>query len=775
MRLLIYLFLIGLLQNVNAQIGTGQWRLHVPPKNAHDVVAYNDRVYAAFVNGVSEYDISSGEVTLWDAVNSLSDISVSCLGKHSTSNSLWIGYDNGNIDKIIDNKVINISAIKLAQVQGSKRIYKLVEHGNYIYAATGFAIVKLDPIKNEVKDTYYPTNGNKAILDLAFKNDSIYAITADRLYRGLTNNIALADPTQWIVDSRVPILSTQSYSEIETVDNNVFILYNDVAYGLDTVYRLDNGGLTVAVNEPFDMEILSINNIEDKLGVNFYNGTKIYISNLSEVEVINHYNFSSNVRPRKLVRSNGTYWIADEANGLVKYNTYGDNQEIGFSGPPKNSFYALDWYGGKLAVAGGSLSGEAGTFNRSGVYVFENESWILKDKTNMLKWDTPTIFDVISVSINPTNTNQLAVGSYSLLPLTIMNIDGQITDTLTPDNSILDWVSIGNGSSEVTDLKYDDSGNLWILNGYTDKPLKVLTKDGEWFQYDIAAGGKNKHSQKLVIDYNGNKWMSIKDAGLFGFKDNGTISTLGDDKTIRLIMGENSGGLPSNQVNAIAVDFDNEIWIGTDAGFAILYNSDAAFGASPGDFNAQRIKIEFEGNVEYVLGTTDIRAIAVDGANRKWFGTANAGIILLSADGLEIIEQFTMENSPLISNTIVDLELDQSTGELFIVTDKGLVSYRTDATYEDPEYENVVVFPNPVRPDFDGPITIQGIRYNSDVRITDIAGNLVYATTSNGGTATWNGKTLNGDPVGTGVYLIWTAANEGKGKKVGKVLVVNDK
>ena len=278
----------------------------------------------------------------------------------------------------------------------------------------------------------------------------------------------------------------------------------------------------------------------------------------------------------------------------------------------------------------------------------------------------------------------------------------------------------------------------------------------------------------MAIDYNGNKWVSIKDAGLFGFKDNGTISSLGDDKTVRLTIGQNQGNLPSNQINAIAVDFDNEIWIGTDAGFAILYNSDAAFDAGAGDFDAQRIKIEFEGNVEYVLGATDITSIVVDGANRKWFGTASAGIVLMSADGLEILEQHTTDNSPLISNAIVDLELDQSTGELFIITDKGLVSYRTDATYEDPEYENVIVFPNPARPDFDGPITIQGIRYNSDVKITDVAGNLVYSTTSNGGTATWNGKTLNGEPVGTGVYLIWTAANEGKGKKVGKVLVVND-
>ena len=226
-------------------------------------------------------------------------------------------------------------------------------------------------------------------------------------------------------------------------------------------------------------------------------------------------------------------------------------------------------------------------------------------------------------------------------------------------------------------------------------------------------------------------------------------------------------------MTALAVDFDNKIWIGTDNGFAVLYNSNGAFDASPGQYNAQRIKLEFEGNVEYVLGNTAITDIEVDGGNRKWIGTANAGIILLSADGLEIIEQHTTSNSPLISNNIIDLKLDQSTGELFIITDLGLISYRTTATYEDPDYSDVKIFPNPARPDFEGPITIQGIRYNSDVKITDVAGNLVYMTTSNGGTATWDGRTVKGEKVTTGVYLIWTAANDGKGRKVGKVLVVN--
>jgi ligand-binding sensor domain-containing protein len=231
--------------------------------------------------------------------------------------------------------------------------------------------------------------------------------------------------------------------------------------------------------------------------------------------------------------------------------------------------------------------------------------------------------------------------------------------------------------------------------------------------------------------------------------------------------------LPSNKITALAADFDGELWIGTEAGFAVLYNANGAFGASPGDFDAQRIKVPFEGNTEYVLGEAHISDIEVDGGNRKWMATANAGLILLSPDGTEIIRQYNTENSPIISNTIYDIEMNHETGELYIVTDLGLISLRVDASYEDPTYEQMTVFPNPVRPDYNGPITLQGIRYNSDVKVTDAAGNVVYKTQSNGGTATWHGLNSNGEKVPTGVYFFWTAMNvQGGENKVAKVLVI---
>jgi ligand-binding sensor domain-containing protein len=325
----------------------------------------------------------------------------------------------------------------------------------------------------------------------------------------------------------------------------------------------------------------------------------------------------------------------------------------------------------------------------------------------------------------------------------------------------------------ISGLKFDPKGNLWVANGYTDRPIKMRQANGAWTSYYLGTGASNKQTTKLEIDFQDNIWMGTYANGLVGLQHQGTLDDPSDDKYIQLTTGELLGNLPSNKITALAADFDGELWIGTDAGFAVMYNTKGSFAAGAGNYDAQRILIPFEGNYEEVLGDASITDIEVDGGNRKWISLANAGLVLLSSDGTQIIAQYTEDNSPLISNTIYDIEIDQQTGELYIVTDKGLVSFRIDATYEDPNYETLNVFPNPVKPEYFGPITIQGIRYNSDVKVTDAAGNLIFKTQSNGGTATWNGQNLNGEKVPTGVYFFWTANNyQGGERKVAKVLVI---
>ena len=277
----------------------------------------------------------------------------------------------------------------------------------------------------------------------------------------------------------------------------------------------------------------------------------------------------------------------------------------------------------------------------------------------------------------------------------------------------------------------------------------------------------------MIIDNKDNKWFTVYGTGIVGFSDGGTLDDPSDDVYKLVNDGLTSGALPSKEVTALAMDFNNQLWIGTDNGFCILYNASSILSNQTTSFAAQRIKLRFEGNVEFMLGKTAITDIEVDGGNRKWIATASAGLFLLSPDGSEILASYNKENSPLISNAILDLKLNHQTGELFIITEEGLVSFRTDATEGDNTYENTLVFPNPLKPENSYGVTIQGIAYDSDVRFTDAGGNLVYKTTSNGGTAHWDCKTLSGERVKAGVYFIWTAPNEGEGRKVGEFVVIN--
>ena len=755
-----------------AQIGMSQWRLHVASGKAIDIVRAENTIFTAYTNGLHVLNRDNEQEELLTDVNGLSDIEISCLYYDSIAACVLVGYSNGNIDKITASTIYNIPAIKLAQVPNSKRINRFVRNGDYVYVATDFCVTKLDLNKDEIKDTYYPTNGNEAILDLSFSADTIFALSSDRLKYGIIDNPALPDVSQWQVDLRFPIQFENSYAEIEQFENKQFILLKSPIYGQDSVFYLENNVKTWLTNSPYSLEINSINILDDTtFAVNIDGGIYIYNSELTNPLSYNSNNFNIWISPVRSIRSSEGIWSADQINGLHLYPSGIGYKAFPVVGPYNNNFYAMDWQNNTLAIASGRLLGKLPSFSSNGIHVFRDEAWGFKNIQSVPQWQDQNIWDFIDISVNPNDPLEYAVASYSEKPLTIFSSD--TLEVFDDTNSSLSFTGISNGWSLASDVCFDTQDNLWVLNGYTEQPLNVRQQDGSWMNFDCGSSARNIYTTKMIIDFNDNIWFASEDHGMFGYNHNNTIDEPNDDESVHISTGINSGNLPSSNVTALAADFDGEIWVGTDAGFAILYNASNTFDGNPGDYDVQRVKVTFEGNVEYVLGNTHITDIEVDGGNRKWIATANAGILLLSADGSEILEQHTTDNSPLVSNNIFDLKLDQNSGELFIITDNGLISYRSDASYEDPTYETYNVFPNPVRPNYSGPVTIQGIRYNSDVKITDAAGNLVYKTTSNGGTAAWNCRALNGQRVASGVYYIWTATNVGKDKKVGKVLIMN--
>jgi hypothetical protein len=740
---------------------------------ALDIAQDDEFVYTAYENGLMKYHLDSKEKTLLNKMNGLSDILLSCIYYDTIDQALYIGYKNGNIDKVSGNTVINIPAIKLASISGSKKINRFYRYGATVYIATDFGVVLVNPLKNEIKDTYYPTNSVAPIVDIEIKDQQILALSPSKLFIGNIGDVLLPSPQGWTQDMRVPMVFNSTYAAIEKVNEEVFVLQKTNAFGNDTILKLTPTEFVYFDYYSVGLEIANLTQHENKLDVLADGALLTYNANGQLIESALSFYLGIYFRPNQMVvLENGEKWMADEFSGPIRVIGEYSYEKVTYPGPPRNDFYAMDWNKGKLAIASGRLEFKSPGFLRHGYYLFQDENWSYNDNTTLSQWQGIDIHDFIDISVNPKNPEEVAVSTYSAYPVSIINTANNSCSVYDQTNSAIQLSLAGNGWSLVSDVCYDTKGNLWVLNGWSDRPLVVKRADNTWSAFDCGVEARNKYTTRMVIDKDQNLWFATETNGLFGYNYSETIDNIGDDFHINLSSGDFSGALPSNNVTALAVDLDGELWIGTDAGFAVLYNTTGSFTANPGDYNAQRIKVRFEGNVEYVLGSTHITDIEVDGGNRKWMATAGAGLVLLSSDGSEIIKQFTKENSALISNNIYDIKMNQETGELFIITDLGLVSYRSDASQDDADYSSTKVFPNPVRPGYEGLITIQGIRYDSDVKVTDVSGNLIFKTTSNGGTATWDGKRVDGTKVESGVYLIWTATNEGSSNKVGKVVVV---
>ena len=341
-------------------------------------------------------------------------------------------------------------------------------------------------------------------------------------------------------------------------------------------------------------------------------------------------------------------------------------------------------------------------------------------------------------------------------------------------NGALDTVSIANvnGWIRVSDLYFDDSQNLWAINSLAQNPLVVKTKTGEWYSFRLnGIDGTSTYFKDLVVDDYGQKWGIIKNAGLFVYDDKGTIENTNDDETQLINKNIGSGNLPSLEVYSLAVDLEGEIWVGTDKGIAVFYSPGLVFSGE--NYDAQQILIQQGEYGQYLLDTETINCIEVDGANRKWVGTNGSGIYLLSKDGTEEIHHFTTENSPLFSDNIIDIAINEISGEVFIGTEKGIISYRSDATKGYDTHKNVLVFPNPVKENYNGKIAIRGLVNNANVKITDINGNLVFESFANGGQAIWDGKNQSGNRASTGVYLVFSSNIDGEETMVSKILFIH--
>jgi ligand-binding sensor domain-containing protein len=370
--------------------------------------------------------------------------------------------------------------------------------------------------------------------------------------------------------------------------------------------------------------------------------------------------------------------------------------------------------------------------------------------------------------IDPDNNNHIFVSTWGGGLLEYEN--NSLLKQYTESNSPLQNIIPGRPYVRICGLALDRSKNLWLTQTGVPGSIKVLKADGTWIANPVTIDAPTIGD--IIITKTGHKWIILpRGYGLFVLDDNNTPDVFSDDRYKKLLV-QDTGNQTISFVYSITEDLDGNIWIGTDQGPLIYYNPEKVFDS---DLEANRIKIsrnDGTDQADIVLKTETITSIAVDGANRKWLGTTSSGAYLLSPDGTTQIKNYNEQNSLLFSNSIVTLAVDNKTGEVWFGTLKGVQSVRGDAMSGGEKFKNVYTFPNPVREDFTGNVTITGLIKDSQIRITDISGNLVYETVSDGGQATWDLKNYTGRHVATGVYLVFCASKDGSQSFVTKMLVI---
>ena len=439
-------------------------------------------------------------------------------------------------------------------------------------------------------------------------------------------------------------------------------------------------------------------------------------------------------------------------------------------GPKHNYFYCMRFINNLLYTCGG-LWGHLVDAGRPGtIQVLDKDNWTIYDDSIAAKTGIKYV-DVNSVDVDPLDPNHVFAGAKSGL-YEFQN--GKFIKHYNSENSLI--TSFNNQSKNyqlITSVKFDTDGNLWMLNSQSpsNQSLIEYTKEGKWVSHHKPELYNLGSLECLMQDSRGLLWFVNNYHGLPSiYCYQASTDQL---NTYSSFVNEDGTTLTPNFVRYVTEDKNHDMWIGTNIGPLLLYEKDIT-SDTPIFTQVKVPRNDGTNYADYLLSGVDISCIAIDGGNRKWFGTNGNGIYVISNDCLTQIYHFTTNNSNLLSNNIESIAINEQTGEVFVGTDKGLCSYMSDASSPNSEMtkDNVWAYPNPVKPNYTGRITITGLSFDSDVKIVTANGILVNQGRSNGGIYTWDGKDQNGQKVASGVYMVETATSDGSKGTVCKIAIV---
>jgi hypothetical protein len=738
----------------------GKWRMHASFSSNSDLIQVDKQVYVGSNNAMFTYDTENNEIEIFSRVNGLSDVSVAKMDYDPATRTIIIGYDGGNIDLVTPSGIRNIPDIFNRIIVGDKRINEITIHNGRAYFACSFGVVVVDMRLRRIVDSYQdigPGGTRLDVLDVAIKGDSIYIASSNAIYRSSLRSSNLSDFNNWQL-----FRTAANIRAIETFQNKLYLSTRDSVWYYDA-------GIWNVFSELVGNQFFALNSNAGKLLFGFNNKLSVLHQN-GQIQ-----DFPSLIGARAASwSSDGYIYAIIDLQGMLRIQqSGGDIEYISPSGPYGSFAKSIKYHDKKLWMAGDGInglgvnSGWASRFSGNKNYLFADNIF-----TNF-KGRHPSIdaaSDIIDVAINPLSGNAFFAGfGHGVIE---MNEEG-VVNVFTEQNSTLQRVlnndTTPNVPVQVAGVSFDSRGNLWVTNPLTQRPLSVRTTNGVWQSFNLPTN-VDRWFGGITCDDFGNKWIfNTRGNGLVVFREN-NLNSPNDDEVKVLNTERQNGGLPSNLVFCVTNDRRSEIWVGTSTGLCIFTNPQNVFRANT-DFDARQIVVRSGSIFTNFLDEVPVYAITVDAANRKWLGTGN-GAWLVSPDGQTVIHHFTRRNSPLPSDLILAIGINEHTGEVFFSTDRGMVSWIGNATTGQRDYQNVRIFPNPVKPGYDGEIAIQGLVENSFVKITDLSGALVSEMRSNGGATTWNGTNMNGNPVPTGVYLVFATDRDGVLTHVDKIMLI---
>ncbi|WP_201987414.1 type IX secretion system anionic LPS delivery protein PorZ [Hymenobacter rubidus] len=772
------LFLLAGTVKAQNAVGYGDWQLHLPTNHPLRLADAGDRVYVKTENAFYFLDKKQNTTQVLSSRDGLHDVGVAALAYDSVTRQTVLAYRNTNIDILRpDGSVRNLNDVLRKAIQGSKEVNQVSIGGGKAYVSTTFGLVVVDLTKLEVSDTYTnigPGGTVVAVYDAAVANGSLFLATSAGLLRGsLTTN--LLDYRNWVAYLPVALNPTQPiYRFLAVDDGKVYASVENAG-----VYRfVSNGWQLISGSYAYQYRGLRGSGI-GVLIVDDGAGGRLIDRMTGVVKTVAPP--APNTSTQDVVRArDGSYYVANYHLGLQHVQAGVVTDSYVANGPESSLAFGLlaDAHTNTVDVfTGGYSERYAPTGRRAGFYEYTNGQW-----TNFTSTAFPRITDFpnpnspVRGTRTPDGTLYVANNGSGLLEWKGVGNFRQFGEGVPTGSPLLGTFGGGNSRVEVTDVAATAEGKVWVINRHLqagNSGLFIFDPVATTWQTIPWVSGLEV-LERMALDDNGYAWVSVSrktDGTSVGGPSIGIYAVdpaLVNPRPPRLF--NTSSGLPDNQIYDVAKDRRGYIWVATIKGVVYYNDPSGPFNSTTG-FTLPRVE-KGEGTGFPPLWTEAVLAIAVDGADRKWFGTNN-GLWLFSADASEALAHFTTANSPLPSNRIVDVKVNDKTGEVWVATDAGVVTYRGSATVTEGTPNCTAAFPNPVRPDFQGVVGITGLANNALVKITDVAGHLVYATTATGGAVTWNLTNPNGERVRSGMYLVLSTDADGKNGCVSKVAVLS--